>query len=249
MSDVYEMTTEEEEEKLKLTTYDYGDKIRTPNELGMRSEGSLNALGDNISGLIGYVKILTLGGGKALNVNKLGDSKVLGNKFFIETGSKCQDIDNDYANVDRSIYLNNVNNDPMGIGDGKHTGLLPGIIGNVSQLNPNEIFSILQNKESDNASDKIQCKAIRMEVIDNSGNSDYQTKFVTLADIKKMPDNWFQDNTKPSIDGFKNYNEYTNKKTLDYNTKKYSSDILTRLYFLSVSTLFLYIFLKVMHKR
>lgn len=242
----YEMTEEDKIKSMKTNAYDYKSKIQTPENIGMRSEGSLDALGDNISGLIAYGKILTTGGGKALNNDLLGNSGVLGNKYFTSAGTKCKDIDNNSASVERSIYMNFSS---CGNSGKKHVGLIPGIICNMTQLNPKEIYDTLKPKDSKNASDYDTCKAIRMETIDTSGQSDFQTKFVTIADIKKMPASFFPDGVKPDIpENFANYNESNINKILKPEIAKYSSDILTRTYFLCVTILLLYIFLKMLRK-
>jgi hypothetical protein len=47
--------------KLLGPTYPYYKNIRTPTQLGISSDGSLSALGNDINGLINYVSVLVEG--------------------------------------------------------------------------------------------------------------------------------------------------------------------------------------------
>ena len=58
-------------------SYDYWKNIKQPSQMGMSSEGSLDALATNVDGLLSYVQVLVTGGGNASNTGK-----PLGNKFF-----------------------------------------------------------------------------------------------------------------------------------------------------------------------
>lgn len=58
-------------------TYPYYKNIKTPTQLGMSSNGTLSALGNDINGLINYVSVLVEGNSKAS-----ATGRPLGNKFF-----------------------------------------------------------------------------------------------------------------------------------------------------------------------
>lgn len=66
--------------------YPYHKHINTPSKLKMSEDGTLSALSNNISGLISYVELLIAGSGKAS-----ATGKPLGDRYFINTGSKCLD--------------------------------------------------------------------------------------------------------------------------------------------------------------
>lgn len=68
-------------------SYDYWKNIKQPGQMGMSSEGSLDALATNVDGLLSYVQVLVTGGG---NASKTG--KPLGNKFFLKTNGKCREM-------------------------------------------------------------------------------------------------------------------------------------------------------------
>ena len=68
-------------------SYDYWKNVKQPSQMGMSSEGTLNALATNVDGLLSYVQVLVTGGG---NASKTG--KPLGNKFFLKTNGKCREM-------------------------------------------------------------------------------------------------------------------------------------------------------------
>jgi hypothetical protein len=148
-------------------SYNYRDQIKTPEQLGMSDQGSMNALGNNITGLIGYVSVLVDGGGKA---SKPGGP--LGNKFFMKTGAMCNDV-NTKKDVDRYIYVNNVPNPPL-------PGLIKGVTTGLGTLNPIRIMGAFA--EGTNP----PCREINLEVIDVNNQRSRATHFVTLSDISSI---------------------------------------------------------------
>ena len=46
--------------------YDYSSKIRSPVELGMSDNGSMDTIGKNMYGVKGYINALLTGSGKAI---------------------------------------------------------------------------------------------------------------------------------------------------------------------------------------
>ena len=142
--------------------YDYGKYINTPETVGMSDEGSLDTLGNDISGLIAYTQLLVEGGGRA---SATGDT--LGNKYFLNAGSKCTDVDTK-AEVDRHVYINNV---PT------YGGLIPGLIESTFKINPAGIMhAAFQSGKQD-------CKKITLQTIDGNNNKNKETHYVTLSDI------------------------------------------------------------------
>lgn len=148
-------------------SYNYRDQIKTPEQLGMSDQGTMNALGNNITGLIGYVSVLVDGGGKA---SKPGGP--LGNKFFMKTGAMCNDV-NTKKDVDRYIYVNNVPNPPL-------PGLIKGVTTGLGTLNPIRIMGAFA--EGTNP----PCREINLEVIDVNNQRSRETHFVTLSDISSI---------------------------------------------------------------
>ena len=148
-------------------SYSYKDQIRSPEELGMSDRGTMDALGNDITGLIGYVSLLVDGGG---NASKPGGP--LGNKFFMKTGAMCNDV-NTNKDVDRYIYVNNVPNPPL-------PGLIKGVTTGLDTLNPFRRMGAFAEGT------KPPCKEITMEVIDVNNQRSQETHFVTLSDINSL---------------------------------------------------------------
>ena len=148
-------------------SYSYKDQIKTPAELGMSDKGTMTALGNDITGLIGYVSVLVDGGGKA---SKPGGP--LGNKFFMKTGAMCNDIKTK-KDVDRYIYVNNVPNAPL-------PGLIKGVTTGLNTLNPFRVMGAFAEGS------KPECREVTLQVIDNNNRKSQETHFVTLSDIKSL---------------------------------------------------------------
>jgi len=154
-------------EKLLGPPYDYKGKVKGPGALGMSDKGTLQALGKDVRGLIGYSDILTRGGGVASRVNG-----ALGNKFFLKTGMKCISKKTGKS-VNRYIYMNNVPNAPL-------AGLIKGTTTGIDSLNPYRIMG------SFGAGADPICRPISLEVIDNNNSRRRETHYMTLNDIKYL---------------------------------------------------------------
>lgn len=124
-----------------LPNYNYAEKIKSPDELGMSPEGSFTAIGKNVGGLINYAQLLTQGGGDAQTV-----PGALGPAGFIETGAKCKDVNGNIRT--RSLYINTIPvgdipflSSAMGANFSEYLGIVPGMLGNVASINPTAMFS------------------------------------------------------------------------------------------------------------
>jgi hypothetical protein len=171
----------------KDNSYSYSASINAPGEMNMRTEGTTAAIGDDVVGILSYVRLLVTGSGRA---SKTG--RPLGNKYFSTTPAFCTDVDTK-KQVSRSIYVNNVpdgtidmpfSTQGMNLGPG-FTGLMPGVIANITRLNPLKIIGSITR-----GTDK-ECKQITMEVIGPDNVSDTEPAYVTLSDIQNMPPGWF----------------------------------------------------------
>ena len=189
------------EEKLLGPAYPYYKNIRTPSEIGMSDDGTIQQMAKNIDGLIQYVEVLVTGNSKASSTGK-----PLGNKFFLQTGAKCAAIDkcsdpNDPSTcekTDRYIYVNNVpqGNIPfisngLGVNFSEFKGLIPGAMGNLSVLNP---FGIMRAFLSGS---NPPCQEITLQTIDINNNRSSETHYLTLTDITNMDPCSFSDRKNP----------------------------------------------------
>jgi hypothetical protein len=172
--------------------YKYYDYIKSPEDMGMSSDGSISAITRDVSGIINYVTILSSGGGPASRTGQ-----PLGNKFFLETGATCKDTASG-ENVTRSLYINNVPDGSIpflsaatGVRMDSFKGLIPGTLSNLAQINPMQIFgAFMEGSEP-------ECQSIIMETIDVNNKKSYAQGFVTNNDISNMNPNWFSDNKNP----------------------------------------------------
>lgn len=131
----------ENNSSFNLPEYNYVQKIKSPDQLGMSPDGSFSAIAKNVGGLINYAQLLSQGGGDAQTV-----SGALGPAGFIETGAKCKDPSGNVRT--RSLYINTipVGNIPflsnaMGANFSEYLGIVPGMLGNVANINPTAMFS------------------------------------------------------------------------------------------------------------
>lgn len=225
--------------------YDYSAKIKSTSDLGMGPEGDLDTLENDIAGIMGYVKVLIESGGDAQTIDG-----PLGGKFFLPTAAKCKDVETK-AEVTRSLYINNQADGSipfisqgMGVTFGQFKGLVPGILGNVAQINPFQLLSAFMT-------DKMPaCQAIVMPTIPNSGQLSYGTGYVLLNDIKYMNPCWFPNRTNPVTgitcrEAFETMGDDTEEKQ----SATMPQDWLVRLYYTSLALLGLYIFLKLLKKK
>ena len=233
------------EEKYLGPDYPYYKYIRTPSEMGMSGDGSLSQLGKNIDGLVGYVELLVTGQGQAS-----ATGQPLGNKFFIKTGGKCNDV-NTKQDVDRYFYVSNVpaGNIPfissgLGMNFKEFKGIIPGTLSNLNALNPMIIFqSFLSGSKPD-------CKEITMETIDIYNNRSTESHFVTLTDIGNMDPCSFPDKKNPQ-NGNQCKETFSNLKNSGLNTNMYTcfNEPLSQMYFASLGVLGIYILYCIVSKQ
>ena len=223
--------------------YPYYKNIKTPDEIGMSSKGSLNALGKDIDGLTEYVNVLVSGKSKAS-----ATGKPLGNKFFIKTGAKCQDKDTG-EEKDRYIYINNVpmGNIPfipsgMGVNFSEFKGLIPGTISNLNAFNPAVLFQAFL--EGSNP----KCQPITMEIIDINNNISTETQYVTTVDVINMDPCSFK-NKKNPVTNQKCKETFDNlEENINYNFSL-PDDLIVQVFFASFGIFGIYLLYKILLKN
>ena len=210
-------------------SYPYVQYINGTQKLGMGPQWS--RIGNNVTGLAGYVQILVEGGGKAS-----ATGQPLGNKFFLKTPGKCKAVklpcgtdgctkvmetttDEDgntnqtQMMTDRYMFVNNI---PMGNIPGISSmsggtnfttfrGLIPGMLSNLNVLNPADLFAaFLMSSEPD-------CAAITMDTVDVENKKGRETNYVPVTEIKMLdpclfPDRQNRYNGKTCNEAFTNIN-------------------------------------------
>lgn len=172
--------------------YEYYDKIKPPSAIGMSSKGSMNALTDNVEGLVDYVKLLVEGGGNASTTGR-----PLGNKYFLNTNAKCKDV-HSKKEVDRYMYIDNQPQKGssfigggMGINFTEFRGLLPGILDDMDQINPERIFDAFMEGSSP------PCRSVELDTINDQGERSRETHHVPDEELKNLSACTFSNRTNP----------------------------------------------------
>tara|TARA_B100000902_G_scaffold53926_2_gene60663 strand:+ start:23 stop:760 length:738 start_codon:yes stop_codon:yes gene_type:complete len=219
--------------------YKYQDYINQPNEVGITSKGSIKQVKKNIRGLGEYAKLLISGGGKA---SKTGQP--LGPQFFLRTKQNCMTTEG--AEATRYVY---VNHKPTGKGSfvssafGSNTsgagGLIPGILGNLSTVNPGAVFTAFSE------STKPECTELRMPVTPTENNDfkEEETQYVTINDIKSMDPCWFTLNNETNTETGVSCEGFTNIHNMQ------DSDCFVTLFYGSLGIVGLYLLFKFMQKN
>jgi hypothetical protein len=173
------------------SAYSYLSFIKTPAELQMSDNGTLDTLEKDINGLTSYVELLVEGTSNASKTNG-----PLGNKFFVKTLGTCKSVgpkDKDTEQT-RYFYVNNVplGKNPMpGSNYKDYRGLIPGMLENVDSINPEKIASaFLTNLVPD-------CMEITLDTINSSGTLGSASHYVSLADIAELDPCLFPDRVNP----------------------------------------------------
>jgi hypothetical protein len=230
------------EQNLLGPTYPYYKNIRTPSQLGMSDNGSIQQMAQDVNGLIQYVEVLVTGNSQAS-----ATGGPLGNKFFLQTGAKCAAVDKNGQQVDRYIYIDNVpaGNIPfissgLGVDFSEFKGLIPGAMSNLNVLNPFAIMSAFMSGSTP------PCQELTMQTIDVSNNQSTETQYVTLTDIKNMDPCSFQNGQNPATGA-------SCKETFQTRVGKDASPVMSddpvdQIYFASLAGIGIYILYRLMEK-
>ena len=152
--------------------YSYGKQIPTLEQVGI---GPNQGFKTNLVRTNAYSNVLLWGYGKVGNVNM----SPLGNAYVMNTGSKCTDKRTGQQ-VERQTYINNI---PSGSMFGAQTGmmgLVPGILEDVADLNPDAIFDALESDISP------VCQEVNVIVRNNQNQSSVQKANLATGDIQNI---------------------------------------------------------------
>lgn len=157
--------------------YKYSKFINSPAKMGMSTSGS--SLDANVAGIINYIQLLIEGTGPAS-----ATGKPLGDKYFIITGGQCKSSDG--SKVQRSIYIDNVPGDgPSFLGDlgmnmTSFSGLLPGIVDDLSAFNPVGLFSAFMDGATPD------CSQVTLKTINENDDPGVGTGFIVNSEISDI---------------------------------------------------------------
>jgi len=233
---------EQLEQDLLGPDYNYSAQIKTPDELGMGSSGSLSTITNNIKGLVDYTEVLISGTGSGTKTRG-----PLGDKFFLETGAKCKDTKTGDS-VTRSVYISNVPDGSIpfitqGLGGVRLTafrGLVPGMLTNMNNINPMQIIQSFMSGTNP------ECQMITMETIDNNNRKKNETGYITNTDIRGISPCLFPNKQNP-ITGNKCKEGF---KIIDFNNNNsMPDDTLINIYYSALGLLGVYILFKMYEKK
>ena len=231
------------EQSLIGPDYEYWANINSPSEMAkpMSADPTLDAFKNDIRGIAGYAEILASGYGAA---SKTG--KPLGNKFFLQTGGQCTDTKTNTL-TDRYIYINNVpmGNIPfipssMGVDVSPARGLIPGIMSDLSVLNP---FTIMQ---AFMLGANPPCQEVTMDLIDTNNNPSTGSHFVTVVDLQNMDPCWFSNPSTNPVTNIKCTEAFTN---IGSTTSIKHYDTLSQIYIFSLGLILIYFIYLIMNKH
>jgi hypothetical protein len=195
---------------LGKSAYNYFNKIKAPAQMGMSTDGSIGALTDDVAGLIAYVELLAFGGGEASV-----PGGPLGNKYFMQTASKC--VDAQGKEQARYVYINNIpdgkfqllpSDTGMTLSMSAFEGLIPGVVEDILKLNPMYLFQAFTEGA------KPKCTEVTLPVgsagepgvnpPDCSAPGSCESHYVLDVDIESMDSSWFPPSApKPALsEGF-----------------------------------------------
>jgi len=234
------------EKKFLGPTYNYAKQVKTPAEIGMTSDGTMDALGADVQGLIAFTEILVSGGGDASRVNG-----PLGNKFYLKTGGQCTAPDGN--KVDRYVYIHNKPtgsipfiSDMTGSSFPEFRGLVPSAIENVGAINPVALFGGFMQGANP------KCRKLNLV-----GDGGVRGVYVADDDISNLDPCVFGGKNPVSgktlkscggNDGFTNMNTFLELKEL-VEDGKLSKNKVANLYHLGFGALLIYLFYSLMKKH
>ena len=164
-----------------MTSYNYAANVRTPGAIGMSPDGTLTALGNDITGLISYTQLLVEGTGKAS-----ATGQPMGNKYFLKTMGTCQDtVSGD--TVDRYPFIS----ESIGGNFSSFRGLIPGMFSDM------EVFNPITIARGFSAGSMPSCRAITMGTVDVNNNVGSETHFVADVDIQAIDPCLFPNKKNP----------------------------------------------------
>lgn len=243
------------EEKFLGPDYNYAKNILSPKDLEMIefdgknfdliNNNGLPELAADFAGLIDYVELLVSG---TSNASKTG--KPLGNRYFLPTAGTCKDSDGNEQV--RNIYVNNIPTGSIpiisaiaGKDFSEFRGLVPGIFTDLEVLNPLKLFSGMF------VSPDTPCSNVELSVVDKDNNETFESKYVINQDIRDIDPcvfsnqvNTITQETCSEIQAFTNMNNNKNKKKLNIDDDK-----LIKIYFVMLTILYFYIFLRLICKK
>jgi hypothetical protein len=151
-------------------TYSFADEIKTPGEIGVRSDGSVDGIMKAVAGVNYYTDVIGFGESTLINKSVNGDNiKPMGLRYFLPTGANCSNGALMWTYID-SVPKGNLLGKRVGqalqdMGLPGMRGLAPGILEDARDaLNPMPIFQAAMGTGFP------KCKKVTLPVGDMQGN-------------------------------------------------------------------------------
>jgi hypothetical protein len=112
----------------------YGELYKSPREMKQNSKFLINSYADSL-----------VTGGESIIYK---DSPYLvGNRYFIDTHTKCLDKNDNSKTYQRSILVDNVNTSALGTTNDKNTGLIYSLLASLKTIDSNDMFNDMSNNQ------------------------------------------------------------------------------------------------------
>ena len=200
-----------------MQSYAYSDFIKAPQQLGVSSTGTLTALSNDIKAINEYVNVLSSGNSKAQTVSPLG------NKYFMDMGSECEDSAG--RTQARFAFINNI---PEGKFMGQ--GLVPGILEDVANIDPSSMFTAFKGDST--------CQKITMSTRNSENKTGSESRYVLQSDIDSYNPCWFPDKRNP----------VNNEKCEGMQSMQVPNDPILKTYYVGLGALGAYAMYRFMNK-
>jgi hypothetical protein len=202
--------------------YDFSNELRTPDEIGVKDDGSVNGIMKAVAGVNYYTDVIGFGESTGMNKMMNGNNlSPMGIRYFMPTGATCSNGALMWSYVDTTpkgnLLGNRIKGAMQNMGLPGMRGLAPGILEDARDaLNPMPLFQAAMG------SGYPKCKKVTMPVGDAAGNIkspyDGEVWIKGKIDYNNGPKQtrWIQDRDKDNNPIFMSQIDYENDKKLYY---------------------------------
>ncbi len=245
--------------------YNYGKNIKSPQhpDYALHDNGTFNNALRNIDALGAYVKIISSGQsgnyGSVPNASTVNGGKggPMGNRYFVDTQSKCTDSKGDKQEL--FMFVNNI----AGSEFYPLRGIGPGMMQNIKNLNPMQLFTAFTEPIYP------PCSIVTLQTVDNYGNKKWESRHIRDTEVEKIEPCAFKNYKNPKTNVQRNSticstDNFTtilqNDKNMNYPKvhdsmitdnsphRSLPDDPLTNIYILSISCLGIYLMSRLLSK-
>ena len=207
-----------------INKVDYENQIKDLKKYGLSTQGSWSALEKNIKGLKKIVEGITLDHKKSLK----GGYNVLGVKYPVNTGYKCNDPNDESHEL--YTYIDNTSESGVGL-----LGVVGDAVGKYGKS-----MGDFSDMTSSGSGEPSKCKEATLSVKSNSGVSTKQTVHIDERELEKIDNSNIQNVKEYPITEDDEEESFINMNNLLINDDLFYKDYFIFTYFLMLNLLFLY---------